>query len=67
MIVPQPEIAQQLDAVVVDLTNEFGERLGRERVREQVMAAYDRLSRARIKTFIPVLTRKIARDSLRHL
>jgi len=67
MDVPPQEIAQQLDAVVVDLTNEFGERVGRERVRQQVMDAYAKFSRARIKTFVPLLARRIARDSLRRL
>ena len=54
----------QIDSVVVDLTKEFGDRVGHERVREEVMRVYGRFSASAIRQYIPVLTRRIAREEL---
>jgi hypothetical protein len=60
----QPDLDSQIDDVVADLTREFGHTVGSETIRERVMEAYSRLSASRITTFVPVLTRRIARESL---
>jgi hypothetical protein len=54
----------QIDSLVVDLTKEFGERVGPERVRAEVMRIYGRFSTSPIRQFVPVLTRRIAREQL---
>jgi hypothetical protein len=54
----------QIESLVVDLTREFGDAVGHERVREEVMRVYGRFSRAPIRQFVPVLTRRIAREQL---
>jgi hypothetical protein len=62
-----PDLDQQVDDVVNDLAREFGRRLDRERVREHVMLAYSAFRDARITAFVPLLTRRMARTSLRQL
>jgi hypothetical protein len=57
----------QLDALLIDLTKEFGDHVGAERVRKEVTRVHDRFSRSRIRTFVPVLTRRIAREELSRL
>ena len=54
----------QIDSLVVDLTKEFGDRVGAERVREEVMRIYGRFSTSSIRQYIPVLTRRMAREEL---
>lgn len=54
----------QIDSLVVDLTKEFGDRVGPERVRAEVMRIYGRFSTSPIRQFVPVLTRRIAREQL---
>jgi hypothetical protein len=54
----------QIDSLVVDLTKEFGDRVGPERVREEVMRVYRRFTASPIRRFVPVLTRRIAREEL---
>lgn len=54
----------QIDSLVVDLTKEFGDRVGPERVREEVMRVYGRFMTSPIRQFVPVLTRRIAREEL---
>jgi hypothetical protein len=62
-----PDLDQQVDEVVNDLAREFERRLSPERVREHVMLAYSPFKDSRITTFVPLLTRRIARSSLRRL
>ena len=62
-----PDIEQQIDDVVVDLTKEFEGKVGRERVHEAVMTVYGRFSDSKIMTYVPLLTRRYARESLRHM
>lgn len=54
----------QIDSLVVDLTKEFGDRVGPERVREEVMRVYGRFTASSIRQYVPVLTRRIAREEL---
>jgi hypothetical protein len=54
----------QIDSLVIDLTKEFGDRVGPDRVREEVMRIYGRFSTSPIRQFVPVLTRRIAREEL---
>ena len=54
----------QIDSLVVDLTKEFGDRVGPDRVRDEVMRVYGRFSASPIRQFVPVLTRRIAREEL---
>jgi hypothetical protein len=54
----------QIDSLVLDLTKEFGDRVGPDRVREEVMRIYGRFSSSPIRQFVPVLTRRIAREEL---
>jgi len=54
----------QIEEIVDDLTEEFGRRIGPTQVHEEVMRVYGRLSSAPIQQFVPVLTRRIAREEL---
>jgi hypothetical protein len=54
----------QIDSLVVDLTKEFGDLVGPERVRTEVMRVYGRFSTSPIRQYVPVLTRRIAREEL---
>jgi len=62
-----PNIEQQIDGVVDELTIEFGERVGRDRVRDQVMTDYRRFEGSKVMTFVPILTERSARASLRQM
>jgi hypothetical protein len=62
-----PDIEQQIDDVVIDLTKEFEGKVGPERVQEEVMTVYGRFSHSKIMTYVPLLTRRYARESLRHM
>ena len=55
----------QIDSLVVDLTREFGDRVGPDRVRQEVMRIYGRFTASPIRQFVPVLTRRLAREELR--
>lgn len=59
------DIEQQIDDVVVDLTKEFEGKVSQDQVREQVMVAYRRFGDSKITTYVPLLTRRLARESLR--
>jgi len=61
------DIEQQINGVVTELTNEFGEKVGNDRVRQQVMADYGRFAESKIKTFVPILTKRSARQQLRQM
>ena len=54
----------QIDEIVDDLSREFGDRIERKQVQDEVMRVYGRFSKAPIKQFVPVLTRRIAREEL---
>ena len=54
----------QIDSLVVDLTIEFGEQVGPDKVLEEVMRVYGRFSTSPVRQFVPVLTRRIVRQEL---
>jgi hypothetical protein len=54
----------QIEEIVDDLTEEFGGQIGPRQVHAEVMRVYGRFSRAPIQQFVPVLTRRIAREQL---
>ena len=58
------EADHQIEAIVGDLTEEFGRLIGPKRVHDEVMRVYGRLSGAPIQQFVPVLTRRIVREEL---
>jgi hypothetical protein len=62
-----PDIEQQIGDVVIDLTREFEGKVGPERVQEEVLTVYGRFSESKIMTYVPLLTRRYARESLRHM
>jgi len=53
-----------MESLVVDLTREFREAIGSDRVHEEVTRVYGRLEKAPIRLYVPVLTRRIAREEL---
>jgi hypothetical protein len=55
----------QIESLVFDLTREFENAVGLDKIRDEVMSVYQRFDKAPIRQFVPVLTRKIARDELR--
>ena len=57
----------QIEEIVHDLTQEFGERVGPKQVHDEVMRVYGRFSGSPIQQFVPVLTRRIAREELRRI
>jgi hypothetical protein len=62
-----PNIEQQIDDVVIDLTKEFEGKVGPDRVQQEVMTVYGRFEDSKIMTYVPLLTRRYARESLRHI
>lgn len=54
----------QIEEIVDDLTEEFGQRIAPKQIHDEVMRVYGRFSRAPIQQFVPVLTRRIAREEL---
>jgi hypothetical protein len=61
----QNSVNHQIEGIVDDLSEEFGDQVGRKQVQERVMRVYGQLSKAPIQQFVPVLTRRIAREELR--
>jgi hypothetical protein len=57
----------QVDSLTDDLTDEFAPNITREAVQRVVEDTLGSLEDARIKSFVPVLARRIARDQLRSL
>jgi len=55
----------QIDHLVVDLTRELGEQIGPETDSEEVKRVYSSFYKARIRQYVPVLTRRIVREELR--
>jgi hypothetical protein len=54
----------QIEEIVEDLSKEFGDHVGRRQIQDRVMRVYGRFSKAPIQQFVPVLTRRIAREEL---
>jgi hypothetical protein len=52
----------QIEHLVIDLTRELGERAGPETIRDEVKRVYDSFSAAKIRQYVPVLTRRIVRE-----
>jgi hypothetical protein len=55
----------QIESLVVDLTKEFENAVGSDKIRDEVISDYQRFDKAPIRQFVPVLTRRIAREELR--
>jgi hypothetical protein len=54
----------QIEHVVIELTRELGEQVGPETIRVDVMRVYDSFNAAKIRQYVPVLTRRIVREHL---
>jgi len=63
----QQELQQAIEQTVTRLQDEFGTRLSVETIVQCVNASLDEFSDARIKTFVPVLTYRLAREQLGRL
>lgn len=60
-----PGVDSLLDSIAADLAPMFAGVFGPETVREHVGEAFDRIAdQARIQTYLPILTGRIARDQL---
>ena len=55
-------IERQIDRIVRDLANEF--QLSREMVEPLVSESFQTLSEGRIKSFVPILARRHARERI---
>jgi hypothetical protein len=62
--VVSPDDQDQIEHLVIDLTRELGERVGPETIRNDVTRVYDSFNTAKIRQYVPVLTRKIVREHL---
>ena len=63
----QHELQQAIEQTVTRLRDEFGQRLSVETIVQCVNASLDELSDARVKTYVPVLTYRLAREQLGRL
>jgi hypothetical protein len=54
----------QIEHLVIDLTKELGEHVSSEAIRREVTGVYDAFHAAKIRQYVPVLTRKIVREHL---
>jgi hypothetical protein len=54
----------QIEHLVIDLTRELGEQVGPETIRIDVTRVYDSFNAAKIRQYVPVLTRRIVREHL---
>ena len=61
------EVDHQIEEIVDDLTEEFGDRVEPKIVQDEVKGVYGRSSGAPIQQYVPVLTRRIAREELLRL
>ena len=57
----------QVDALIEDLAREFEPDVSRDTVHEVVEDTLESMGDARIKSYVPVLCRRLARDRLRSL
>jgi hypothetical protein len=62
-----PELASAVEQATARLQQELGGRLPEATIISHVCAALDELRDARVKTYVPVLTYRIARERLRLL
>jgi len=63
----QPDLAVAIEQTVTRLQTEFGQRLSVETIEQYVQASLNDLSDARIKTFVPVFTYRLAKEQLGRL
>jgi hypothetical protein len=63
----QLELQKAIDQTVTRLQDEFGERLSVDTIVQCVNASLDEFSDARVKTYVPVLTYRLAREQLGRL
>jgi hypothetical protein len=61
----RPALDRQIHDVVNELAGEFEPQVGREALERVVRESFEGLSEARIKSFIPILARRQARQRLR--
>jgi hypothetical protein len=54
----------QIEHLVIDLTRELGEHVSSETIRMEVTGVYDSFNAAKIRQYVPVLTRRIVREHL---
>ena len=54
----------QIEHLVVELTRELGEQVGPETIRDDVTRVYNSFNAAKIRRYVPVLTRRIVREHL---
>jgi hypothetical protein len=54
----------QIEHLVIDLTRELGEHVGLETIRQEATRVYDSFNAAKIRQYVPVLTRRIVRQHL---
>jgi hypothetical protein len=54
----------QIENLVIDLTRELGEQVEPETIRDDVTRVYDSFNAAKIRQYVPVLTRRIVREHL---
>jgi hypothetical protein len=54
----------QIEHLVIDLTRELGEHVSSETIRREVTGVYDGFNAAKIRQYVPVLTRRIVREHL---
>jgi hypothetical protein len=54
----------QIEHLVIDLTRELGEHVSPETIRQEVTGVYDSFNAAKIRQYVPVLTRRIVREHL---
>jgi hypothetical protein len=63
----QQELQKAIDQTVTRLQDEFGQRLSVDTIVQCVNASLDEFSDARVKTYVPVLTYRLAREQLGRL
>ena len=63
----QDDEQRQLARVGDDLVREFGDRLSAEQVQQRFTAIVDRFQGAPIRSFVPVLAQRSARQELRQV
>jgi hypothetical protein len=54
----------QIDHLAIDLIRELGQQVGPETIRQEVARVYDTFNAAKIRQYVPVLTRRIVREQL---
>ena len=59
-----PDDQDQIEHLAIELIRELGEQVGPETIREEVTRVYGRFTAARIRQYVPVLTRRIVREQL---